>query len=904
MEISTWRFIKRLIYLWAILSSVIRDVCGHMYPIGAIFDKNSADLKGAFSMQIDFWNNQPRKGNTINLVKEIQELDSTDSFAISNAICSLLKKGVYGIIGVSNASALSTIQSYSNTFKVPFISLSMSQNSSTSGHYQLFMRPVYINALLDVIIKFEWEQILYVYDTDEGLIRLQQLFQAVNIREYGIDIDVKRISDTINAYEMLKALHLKNEKDDTRVFLDVTTEKAEEIIVRLKNDSAVMNHKFHFLLGELRMEEMNLKPFENGGINITGFQLLNYTWMQNPNARDELRMREDNYTKKLEPALVIDAVNLFSRALTHLNVTQSYTRTSMQHVKCTDSHYESPYNGSYLMDILKGGKVEFTGLTGKISFDKSGFRNKFMLHLFDITMTMGLAEVAYWTRETGLVTQEPSRKKNFHQFTNRTRRVSTVLEPPYIMYKDEATRIKAPRCGNENFIGYCAELAKRVAEIVKFDYELCLVKDGKYGEKLDNETWNGMIGELTRDEADLVIAPITISSQRERVVDFTKPYMSLGISIMIKRTALKKASVFSFMDPLSYEIWMCILFAYIGVSVVLFLVSRFSPTEWHIEEGKNITNDFTISNSLWYSLGAFMQQGCDISPRSVSGRIVGSVWWFFTLIIISSYTANLAAFLTVERMLTPIESAEDLAKQTEIQYGTMKSGSTKTFFQQSRFPVHERMWAYMQSASPSVFVATNKDGIERVRKGNYAYLIESSTNDYTNSRLPCDTMKVGPNLDSKGYGIATPIGSDLRDQLTLAVLKLRESGDLEELQKEWWERRSECPQRDTNQDGGQTELTLGNVAGIFYILASGLTLSVIIACLEFLYKSKIDSKQSKKSFGTVLRCKARLSFRGSLDRDTPAPTTPLRKSMSTYTYTGPTQIAGTDEYPDHLHTQV
>lgn len=66
--------------------------------------------------------------------------------------------------------------------------------------------------------------------------------------------------------------------------------------------------------------------------------------------------------------------------------------------------------------------------------------------------------------------------------------------------------------------------------------------------------------------------------------------------------------------------------------------------------------------------------------RSLSGRIVGGVWWFFTLIIISSYTANLAAFLTVERMVSPIESAEDLSKQTEIAYGTLDSGSTKEFF--------------------------------------------------------------------------------------------------------------------------------------------------------------------------------------------------------------------------------
>ena len=71
----------------------------------------------------------------------------------------------------------------------------------------------------------------------------------------------------------------------------------------------------------------------------------------------------------------------------------------------------------------------------------------------------------------------------------------------------------------------------------------------------------------------------------------------------------------------------------------------------------------------------------------MSGRIVGSAWWFFTLIIISSYTANLAAFLTIERMLTPIESADDLAKQSQILYGTLDAGSTKDFFRVSRLAV-------------------------------------------------------------------------------------------------------------------------------------------------------------------------------------------------------------------------
>ena len=59
---------------------------------------------------------------------------------------------------------------------------------------------------------------------------------------------------------------------------------------------------------------------------------------------------------------------------------------------------------------------------------------------------------------------------------------------------------------------------------------------------------------------------------------------------------------------------------------------------------------------------------------------MASVWYLFTLILVSSYTANLAAFLTTKRMETPIKNAEDLAKQTDIKYGTLKKGSTHDFF--------------------------------------------------------------------------------------------------------------------------------------------------------------------------------------------------------------------------------
>lgn len=120
-------------------------------------------------------------------------------------------------------------------------------------------------------------------------------------------------------------------------------------------------------------------------------------------------------------------------------------------------------------------------------------------------------------------------------------------------------------------------------------------------------------------ESDIAVAPLTISAERECVIDFSKPFMQLGISIMIKKPEKQKPGIFSFMDPLSYYIWLCIAVSYLAVSVVLFIVARLSPSEQQVEtdeDGQMTTStDFTLRNSLWFALGAFMQQGCELSPR-------------------------------------------------------------------------------------------------------------------------------------------------------------------------------------------------------------------------------------------------------------------------------------------------
>lgn len=65
--------------------------------------------------------------------------------------------------------------------------------------------------------------------------------------------------------------------------------------------------------------------------------------------------------------------------------------------------------------------------------------------------------------------------------------------------------------------------------------------------------------------------------------------------------------------------------------------------------------------------------------------MVAGIWWFFTLIMVSSYTANLAAFLTVEPTVSPFRNVEELANQKTIKYGAKSGGSTASFFQVCEF---------------------------------------------------------------------------------------------------------------------------------------------------------------------------------------------------------------------------
>ncbi|XP_030120259.4 glutamate receptor ionotropic, kainate 1 isoform X4 [Taeniopygia guttata] len=665
------------------------------------------------------------------LTYDIQRINLFDSFEASRRACDQLALGVAALFGPAHSSSVSAVQSICNALEVPHIQTRWKHPTvDNRDAFYINLYPDYAaisRAVLDLVLYYNWKIITVVYEDSTGLIRLQELIKAPS--RYNIKIKIRQLpSGNKDARPLLK--EMKKGKEFYVIF-DCSHETAAEILKQILS-MGMMTEYYHYFFTTLDLFALDLEPYRYSGVNMTGFRLLN---VENPHVssvvdkwsmerlqappKPDSGLRDGTMTT--EAALMYDAVYMVAVA------SQRAAQMTVSSLQC---HRHKPWRfGPRFMNLIKEARWE--GLTGRITFNKTdGLRKDFDLDIISLKEE-GTEKIGVWNSYSGLNMTDSNKDRSTNitdSLANRTLIVTTILEDPYVMYK----KSDKPLYGNDRFEGYCLDLLKELSNILGFIYEVKLVSDGKYGAQNDKGEWNGMVKELIDHKADLAVAPLTITYVREKVIDFSKPFMTLGISILYRKPNGTNPGVFSFLNPLSPDIWMYVLLACLGVSCVLFVIARFTPYEWYNPHPCNpdsdvVENNFTLLNSFWFGVGALMQQGSELMPKALSTRIVGGIWWFFTLIIISSYTANLAAFLTVERMESPIDSADDLAKQTKIEYGAVRDGSTMTFFKKSKISTYEKMWAFMSSRQQTALVKNNDEGIQRVLTTDYALLMESTS---------------------------------------------------------------------------------------------------------------------------------------------------------------------------------
>uniref|UniRef100_A0A0F8C4Y3 Glutamate receptor n=1 Tax=Larimichthys crocea TaxID=215358 RepID=A0A0F8C4Y3_LARCR len=409
--------------------------------------------------------------------------------------------------------------------------------------------------------------------------------------------------------------------------------------------------------------------------------------------------------------------------------------------------------------------------------------------------------------------------------------ITTIKQDPYAMSR-----------GSE-LEGYCIDLISALAKNVGFAYKVHLVKDGRYGAVDSNGNWSGMIGEVIRGEADLAVAPLTVTATREHVVDMTTPFMQTGISFILHKDLASKENTFSLLSPFSTDMWVGILIAFLLTGLCIFLVGRISPTEW--SEPDTEEHSFTLLHSFWYITGALTLQGAGPHPKALSGRLVSAIWWLFAVLLLACYFSNFSSTLHSNNKHVSIKSFEDLANQDLIDYGTVEGGSTMTFFKYSNNPVYRRIYEQMERKKS--YASSMEEGVRRTLERNYVFIGEAVSLDLAAARY-CKLIRSQEVVAMRAYAIAAPRGSPLLKSLSIAILQLSESGELTYLWNKWWA--SSC----IGAVNANTSHALQphDLRSLFLLLGLGLGVGLLLALLELIFKARNQAKDGKKSCCSVL----------------------------------------------------
>lgn len=139
-----------------------------------------------------------------------------------------------------------------------------------------------------------------------------------------------------------------------------------------------------------------------------------------------------------------------------------------------------------------------------------------------------------------------------------------------------------------------------------------------------------------------------------------------------------------------------------------------------------------------------------------------------------------------------IMSLEDLINQKQIKYGTLNTGLIVWSFKTTNNTLYKTMWKNMQSFNPSAFTATNEDGINRVRRGNYAFVIPNTIGEYVSLREPCDLTTLDNFLMDRNYAFAVTKWSPILPAINKVLANLKRSGFLRRMYYKWWHYHSDC----------------------------------------------------------------------------------------------------------------
>ncbi|XP_051960815.1 glutamate receptor ionotropic, NMDA 1a isoform X4 [Xyrauchen texanus] len=808
--------------------------------------------------------NQVYGGNKFKLTA-ISVTHKANAIQMALSVCEdLISSQVYAILvshpPQSNDHLTPTPVSYTAGFyRIPVVGLTtrMSIYSDKSIHLS-FLRTVppyshQAHVWFDMMREFRWNHIiLIVSDDHEGRAAQKRLETLLEEKETKAE-KVLQFNQETN----LTALLLEAKELEARVIILSASEEDAAAVYKTARFLNMTGSGYVWLVGE---REMSGKALSEAPDGLIGLQLIN---------------------GKNESAHISDAVAVVAQSIQELFEKENITEPPRGCVGNTNIWKTGPL----FKRVLMSSKYP-EGLTGRVEFNDDGDRkyahysilNYQKSRLIQVGIYNGTQVVMNKQRKIIWPGGETERPRGFQMSTRL--KIVTIHQEPFVYvkptslegtcneeYTPNGVLIKKVICTGPNetipgntsgrpivpqcCYGFCVDLLIKLAMTMNFTYEVHLVADGKFGtqERVNNSNkkeWNGMMGELLGGLADMIVAPLTINNERAQYIEFSKPFKYQGLTILVKKE-IPRSTLDSFMQPFQSTLWLLVGLSVHVVAVMLYLLDRFSPFgRFKVNSEEEEEDALTLSSAMWFSWGVLLNSGIgEGAPRSFSARILGMVWAGFAMIIVASYTANLAAFLVLDRpeeRITGINDPRLRNPSDKFIYATVKQSSVDIYFR--RQVELSTMYRHMEKHN----YESAAEAIQAVRDNKlHAFIWDSAVLEFEASQK-CDLVTTGELFFRSGFGIGMRKDSPWKQNVSLAILSSHENGFMEDLDKTWV-RYQECDSR----SNAPATLTFENMAGVFMLVAGGIAAGIFLIFIEIAYKRHKDArrKQMQLAFAAV-----------------------------------------------------
>jgi ABC-type amino acid transport substrate-binding protein len=264
-----------------------------------------------------------------------------------------------------------------------------------------------------------------------------------------------------------------------------------------------------------------------------------------------------------------------------------------------------------------------------------------------------------------------------------------------------------------------------------------------------------LLSALEQGEVDMSINPITVSEERMHVLDFSQPFFISGTAMVHRR----QSSWMAFFDNLfSWRFFS-------AVGVLLAVIFIFGLLVWILERRKN-PEQFKagwrgVMDGFWWSAVTMTTVGYgDKAPVSTGGRVVGFIWMFTAILLISGLTAGVASALTVSSLENEVDSIEDLRR---FKTATVAGSSTEDFLDKYDLP--------------DFTYASISEALDALENKTVDYVIfDRPVLAFHLKQRDNDQLVIDPqDLKTDYYSFAFPKGNGLRNKLDPAIVEALKS---------------------------------------------------------------------------------------------------------------------------------